>query len=355
MSLRHVLVTGGAGFVGSHLALGLKAAFAGVRVTALDNLQRRGSELALERLRAGGVDFQHGDVRCPEDLEAVPAFDLLVECSAEPSVHAGCDGSPLRVVQGNLGGAVHCFEAARRHGAAVLFLSSSRVYPIAALNALPFSEGASRFVLEGGGGAGSSAAGVGEGFALAGPRSYYGATKLAAEHLLEEYVFDGRLRALVYRCGVLAGPWQMGRVDQGFLSLWVARHHFERPLTYVGFGGEGKQVRDVLHVADLLDLVLVHLRDLAAWRGQVYNVGGGLEVSTSLRELTELCRTATGKTVPIDAEPATSPVDVRIYLSDCARVQAETGWRPRRSLAEIVDQTAVWVRAHERSLSAVLA
>ena len=110
-----ILITGGAGFVGSSLALMLKRDRADVQICAFDNLKRRGSELALERLRAHGVDFVHGDVRSPDDLADAGAFDLLLECSAEPSVHAGYDGSPAYVLQTNLTGTINCLEAARRH------------------------------------------------------------------------------------------------------------------------------------------------------------------------------------------------------------------------------------------------
>ena len=121
------LVTGGAGFVGSTLALLLQRDVAGIDVTAFDNLRRRGSELALDRLRAGGVTFRHGDVRSADDLSDAGPFDILIECSAEPSVHAGYDGSPAYVLDTNLTGAARCLDAARRYDASVVFLSTSRV------------------------------------------------------------------------------------------------------------------------------------------------------------------------------------------------------------------------------------
>src|SRR5262249_23536120 len=101
-----ILVTGGAGFVGSSLALAFKRNRSTTTVVVLDNLKRRGSELALERLRAGGVEFAHGDVRVSDDLAAVGPVDLLIEASAEPSVHAGYDGNPSYLIQSNLVGAV---------------------------------------------------------------------------------------------------------------------------------------------------------------------------------------------------------------------------------------------------------
>src|SRR5258706_5634547 len=104
LGYRRILVTGGAGFVGAHLALSLRRDLASCDVVAFDNLRRRGSELALPRLAAGGVQFVHGDVRRTEDFDAVGAFDLLLDCAAEPSVHAGHGESPRYAVDVNLTG-----------------------------------------------------------------------------------------------------------------------------------------------------------------------------------------------------------------------------------------------------------
>ena len=105
---------------------------------------------------------------------------------------------------------------------------------------------------------------------------------------------------MIDRCGVIAGPWQMGKVDQGVFTHWMLAHHFGNPLSYIGFGGEGKQVRDLLHVDDLVDLVERQLLDPAAWDGRTVNVGGGRECSLSLLETTEICRELTGNEVPIE-------------------------------------------------------
>ena len=134
-----ILVTGGAGFVGSNLASFFKRDRPDATVVAFDNLRRRGSELALSRLRAAGVEFRHGDVRNAEDLAEAGDFDLMIECSAEPSVHAGYGASPAYVINTNLTGTINCLEAVRRCGAALVFLSTSRVYPIAGLRALPLT------------------------------------------------------------------------------------------------------------------------------------------------------------------------------------------------------------------------
>jgi CDP-paratose 2-epimerase len=354
MNCKHLLITGGAGFVGSNLALFFRESFPDVAVTALDNLKRRGGELSLRRLQPAGVRFVHGDIRCLEDLEDLADFDVLIDCSAEPSVQAGVTGSPRYVLNTNLAGTLNCLESARLRGAAFLFLSTSRVYPMRRLNDLPFHEDASRFRWDQADVPGYSGHGVAEEFPLDGARSFYGSSKLACEQILQEYVHSYGLKALVNRCGVLAGPWQMGKVDQGVVTLWVARHYFQKPLQYVGFGGQGKQVRDLLHVRDLFDLLVLQMRGIERWRGQVYNVGGGLGVSVSLRELTGLCEEATGKRIAITPVPETSPVDIRIYLTDARRVQQDYGWRPTRMASRIVEDIHAWIHEQRNDLEGIL-
>jgi CDP-paratose 2-epimerase len=356
LEFSRILITGGAGFVGSNLSIALKESFGSVAVMAFDNLKRRGSELNLARLRRHGVDFFHGDVRCREDVDQWPAFDLLIDCSAEPSVQAGLDSSPMPVIANNLIGTIHCMESARRNNAALLFLSTSRVYPIAPLNGLAYLEEPTRFRWTGEEAVhGFSPHGVAEGFSLEGARSIYGATKLAAELLLQEYAYTYKMPVLINRCGILTGPWQMGKTDQGVVTLWLARHVFDRELTYIGYGGKGKQVRDMLHTADLFHLLCRQFTQPAAWDGRVYNVGGGSHVSASLLELTELCRHITGKTVAVRSRPETSPVDLRIYITDHRQASADFDWAPQRGVAVILSDIHCWLQANRDDLRDILA
>ena len=162
---KRILVTGGAGFVGSTLALSFKRDFPDVEVLALDNLKRRGSELNLPRLKEGGVVYHHGDIRNIEDLDSIGEVDLLLECSAEPSVLAGYGESPRYVIETNLSGTVNCLEIARRYDVDTIFLLTSRVYPIHTLNKLKFEEADTRFeLLETPDVVGVSLEGVGENF-----------------------------------------------------------------------------------------------------------------------------------------------------------------------------------------------
>jgi CDP-paratose 2-epimerase len=349
-----VLITGGAGFVGANLGVSLASRHPDWEVVALDNLMRRGSELNLARLRDAGIEFVHGDVREQDDLAAAGAFDVMIECSAEPSVLAGFADTSYSV-QTNLVGAFNCLERARQENAFVVFLSTSRVYPVAPQLELKLEESATRYELAAEQPVpGAGPLGISESFPLPGARTLYGATKLAAELLIEEYVDAFDLRAVVNRCGVIAGPWQMGKVDQGVFSWWLLSHHFGKPLNYIGFGGCGKQVRDLLHIDDLVDLVDEQLGDPERWSGSVANVGGGRECSLSLLETTELCRELTGNGVEIGSDPETRPGDVPIYLSDCSRLFSKTSWRPRRSPRDVLADLLTWTVAHEDSVAAAL-
>jgi len=295
-----LLITGGAGFVGSNLALRLKEDEPHSRIVVLDNLIRKGSELNLPRLRKAGIKFIHGDIRKPKDLKAAGGFDLMLECSAEPSVLAGYSGSPRYVIDTNLVGSINCFEAARQRRSDILFFSTSRVYPINAICGLDYVERKTRLEVKAKQKArGISLRGIAEDFPLDGPRSLYGATKLASEIILQEYIQMYGIRGIINRCAVISGPWQMGKVDQGFLVLWAARHLYGGELSYIGFGGKGKQVRDVLHIDDLYALLRLQLKDIRRHSGKIYNVGGGRDNSVSLCELTGICQRITGRKIRI--------------------------------------------------------
>lgn len=349
-----ILVTGGAGFVGGNLCVGLARRHPSWEVIALDNLMRRGSELNLPRLREHGIAFKHGDVREQSDLASVGEYDVMIECSAEPSVLAGYSDASYSV-QTNLVGAFNCLEAARAQGAFLVFLSTSRVYPVAPQLELQYVEDQSRFRFAADQPiSGASGSGISEDFPMAGARTLYGATKLSAEHLIEEYIESFGLRAVVNRCGVIAGPWQMGKVDQGVFSWWLLCHLFGRDLSYIGYGGSGKQVRDLLHIDDLLDLVDDQIQNAEIWRGVTANVGGGEPVSLSLLETTKLCQELTGNSINITAVAENRPGDVPIYLSDCSRLHATTAWRPRRDPKVVLNDILEWSTRHEGALREAL-
>ncbi|MEM6885552.1 MAG: NAD-dependent epimerase/dehydratase family protein [Verrucomicrobiota bacterium] len=347
-----ILITGGAGFVGSHLSLSAKKRFPNARVVAMDNLYRKGSELNVDRLGDAGCEFVAGDIRNRDDFPKGD-FELLLECSAEPSVLAGYEGSPDYLMQTNLMGTYECLEKCRQWGSKVIFFSTSRTYPIAPMEQHPWQEEPTRFVWMDQENGLISSSGVKEELVHSpGAKSLYGFTKYSSELLIEEYRRAFGLESVINRCSVIAGPWQMGKVDQGVVGLWVLRHYFKQSLSYIGYGGSGKQVRDVMHVADLCDLVCRQIAEFDQWEGWCGNVGGGLPVSLSLMELTEACEEVTGNSIEISSTPETRQADLRIFLADCTRIKGQYGWKPSRGVQDVVVDVFEWIRDHEKLIKA---
>ncbi|HSX29852.1 MAG TPA: NAD-dependent epimerase/dehydratase family protein [Candidatus Saccharimonadales bacterium] len=351
---KRILITGGAGFVGSNLAMRLREDLPKAEIVCLDNLKRRGSELAVRRLTNAGVQFIHGDIRSREDL-VMPRIDLLIECAAEPSVMAGIESSPDYLINTNLVGTLNCLELARKDDADVVFLSTSRVYPMQHINNLKFKETDTRFELvELQETSGASKHGIAEHFPLDKPRSLYGATKLISEIMIGEYTDTFHLRAIVNRCGVITGPWQMGKVDQGVVVLWVARHYFKKPLSYIGYGGTGKQVRDFIHIHDLYRAVKHQLDNFNDYSGEVYNVGGGLENSVSLQELTRLCEEVTGNKIDIASVIDERQADLISFVTDSRKFKQKSKLKWEKGPKETVQDIYKWIKENEDDLRPIL-
>lgn len=350
-----IVITGGAGFVGSTLCLQLKNKYPKYQIVAFDNLKRRGSELNLIDFKKENIEFIHGDIRNNEDLVSLGIFDVLIEASAEPSVTAGLDSDPTYVINNNLYGSINCFNACIKNKAKLIFLSTSRVYPIATIENANFIEQETRFAFEDKQEfTGISSKGISEKLALDGARSFYGTTKLASEMFINEYAEFYGLKAAVTRFGVIAGPRQMGKTDQGVVTLWMAKHFWKQPLKYIGYGGTGKQVRDILHVDDLVDLVDLQIHQIEKFEGKIYNVGGGLENSASLLEMTTICEKISGNKITITSEIETRPADLRIFVTDNSKIEAETGWKPKKSVETICRDIYDWIKQNELQLELIL-
>jgi len=356
MKYKNILITGGAGFVGSNLGLKLKAKYPDADIFTMDNLKRRGSELNIPRLKKANVNFIHGDIRNKEDFEEIESTDLILECSAEPSVLAGITSSPSYLTNTNLVGTINCLEFARQKKADFIFLSTSRIYPIDPINNLKYIEEKKRFNLADKQAiSGASKNGIAENFPLEGARSLYGTTKLCSELILQEYIYNYGLKGVINRCGVITGPWQMGKVDQGVFVLWVARHIFGGKLSYIGYGGTGKQVRDFIHIDDLFDILNIQLNDIEKFNGNTYNIGGGFENSVSLKELTEICEKITGKKIKIDSIKENRPADLKLFITDCGKIKKLTGWKPKKNAEETIKDIADWINENKESLKSILA
>ena len=146
----------------------------------------------------------------------------------------------------------------------------------------------------------------------------------------------------------------MGKSDQGVATLWVAKHHWKQPLKYIGYGGTGKQVRDILHIDDLIDLVDLQIHNIEQFNGKIYNAGGGLQNSASLLEMTAICEKITGNTIEILPEPENRPADLRIFVTDNSKIIKETGWAPKKSVTTVFEDIYRWIKDNEAQLETIL-
>ncbi|OHE67332.1 MAG: CDP-tyvelose epimerase, partial [Treponema sp. GWB1_62_6] len=276
-----ILITGICGFVGSTLAGSLAEDARDLTIYGIDNLSRPGSELNRAKLQARGVRVFHGDIRNGSDFSVIPAVDWVIDAAANPSVLAGIDGQTgsLQLIEHNLFGTVNVLEFCKTHGAGCILLSTSRVYSIKALSDLELGICGRSFCLKKGAKfpPGLTPRGIGETFSTAPPVSLYGSAKLASETLALEYGETFDFPVWINRCGVLAGAGQFGRQDQGIIAYWINGYLRRIPLSYRGFGGNGYQVRDVLHPRDLAPLLRKQMSaGLHGAHAKVINLGGGI-------------------------------------------------------------------------------
>jgi CDP-paratose 2-epimerase len=345
-----ILLSGVCGFVGSTLARAFAEAGAGHQLVGCDNFIRPGSETNRAELKRLGVKLFHGDLRLASDLECLPAVDWVIDAAANPSVLAGVDGrtSSRQLIEHNLGGTVNMLEYCKQHRAGFILLSTSRVYSISALAALPVEVRDHAFTLRPGGSPipGAGPGGLTEEFSTQAPVSLYGATKLASEALALEYGETYQLPVFVNRCGVLAGAGQFGRADQGIFAYWINAWLRQRPLRYIGFGGHGHQVRDCLHPRDLLPALARQMSAPAlAAADRIANFSGGLASARSLRQLSDWCAAHLGPhTVGVDAAPR--PFDIPWIVLDAAKAARLWQWQPATPTATILAEIAAHARAH---------
>jgi CDP-paratose 2-epimerase len=334
---RWTLVTGGAGFVGSNLVDRL--AREGRRVRILDNLSRPGVERNAEWLRqrhGGSVELLRADVRDGTTVEkALEDVGTVFHFAAQVAVTTSLD-DPREDFQVNLGATFELLEAIRRrrHPPRLFFTSTNKVY--GALPDVALSRDATRY------------SPVTEeirrhGIAESRPLDFhspYGCSKGGADQYVLDYARTFGLETVVFRMSCIYGPRQFGTEDQG----WVA-HFLLRALAgeTISLYGDGRQVRDLLFVEDLVEAFLRAEKNLPASSGQAFNVGGGPANTLSLLELLDLIAELTGKRPEVEHSPWRTG-DQRYYVSDTRRLQRLTGWQPQVGVRQGVGRLLQWLR-----------
>ncbi|MFZ4115256.1 MAG: NAD-dependent epimerase/dehydratase family protein [Chthoniobacterales bacterium] len=345
-----LLITGICGFVGHAVAQALKEYHEGLELVGIDNFIRPGSESNRSSLKKLGVQLFHGDLRSASDLEQLPKVDSVIDAAANPSVLAGIDGktSSRQLVEHNLGGTINLLEYCKRHRARFILLSTSRVYSIPPLAALPVKEENDAFYLveEESLPTGVSKHGVDESFSTEPPLSLYGSTKRASELLALEYGESFDFPVLINRCGVLAGAGQFGRADQGIFAYWINSCLRKQPLQYIGFEGSGYQVRDVLHPRDVAVLISRQLHgNYPSMKNRVINCSGGCDLAISLRQLSAWCAKRFGAH-EIISSMETRTFDIPWMVLDSRKAEQLWEWKPTWKGEEILEEIAKHAEAH---------
>ena len=214
-----ILITGGCGFVGSNLAIYLKKNLSNSKIFSLDNLYRNGSQINKKRLKIFKIINYKINIQDYKKISKLPKFDLIIDCCAEPAIEIS-DKDPDRIINTNLIGTFNILKKCQRDKSKIIFLSTSRVYSIDALRKLIKQKDLINKV--------NIKFEVNEKFQTNLPKSLYGFSKLSSEDLIKEYNYSNKIKYIINRFGVIAGPWQFGKQDQGFVSMWVAKHLFQK-------------------------------------------------------------------------------------------------------------------------------
>jgi CDP-paratose 2-epimerase len=322
------LITGGAGFIGCNLAHRLLTE-TNLRVRIFDNLARRGVEHNLAWLRslrsAARLEILQGDVRDARAVhDAVRDASEIYHLAAQVAVTTSID-DPRTDFETNALGTLQVLEAARRTGRKpfLLFTSTNKVY--GSLEGVAVEAADTRYQAVDPGFRGVTESEVLD------FHSPYGCSKGTADQYVRDYARIYNLPTVVFRMSCIAGPHQFGNEDQGWVAHFLYSGLAGLPITVYG---DGRQVRDILHVADLVDAMLAAREHRRSTRGQIYNLGGGMSRSTSVLELLRAIEAQLGR--PLDLRfSSMRPGDQPLYISNTGKLERDTGWQPRRSLADI--------------------
>tara|TARA_X000000950_G_scaffold232053_1_gene280869 strand:- start:1449 stop:2462 length:1014 start_codon:yes stop_codon:yes gene_type:complete len=332
----NILITGGCGFVGSNIAMYLKSK--NYKIDTLDNLSRKGSFYNLSLLKKLNIKNYKIDVCDFVKIKKLKKYDLIIDCCAEAAVEVSKKNID-KVFNTNLFGTLNILKKAKIDNTKIIFISSSRVYPLKNFENL-FKSSSNR----------SNLKMFNEKDNLYGARTLYGFTKLASEMMIEEFSYAFKIKYIINRCGVISGPLQFGKQDQGFVSLWIWNHLIKKNMSYIGYGGQGYQIRDVLHIIDLCELILLQIKKINKIYNKLFTIGGSKKSFTTLKNLTSICEKFTNNNIKFNNIKKTSVYDIPYYISDNKFASKTYGWKPKRNIEKIVNDTYLWLSANKSIL-----
>jgi CDP-paratose 2-epimerase len=332
------LVTGGCGFVGSNLAFYLLKQ--GHKVTVFDNLARHGASANLAWLRsAGDVTFVHGDIRNSFDVETLIRSlqpDVIFHLAGQVAMTTSMQ-NPRGDFEINVLGSINVLESIRQYSpeTAVIYASSNKVY--GNLGYLDLVETATRYQPR------LAERGVDESVAIE-FHTPYGCSKGAADQYMLDYARGFGLKTVVFRHSTIYGGRQFATYDQGWVG-WFCRQALEAstdpgrpPFT---ISGDGKQVRDLLHVSDAVRCYVAAYEHIEKARGEAFNIGGGIENSMSLLELFQMLEERLNVKLEYKQLPWRHS-DQKFFVADNQKASTLLAWSPLTNKSSGIDSVIAW-------------
>ena len=334
-----VLVTGGAGFIGANIAGHLHKK--GYEVTILDNFSRETAMRNKEYLEKNYPEIKiiRGDIRDFEAVkEAAKNKDCIIHCAAQVAVTTSMK-NPREDMEINILGTFNLLEVARKYCDKPVFIyfSTNKVYGDN-VNKIPLEELETRYDFADPEFKGK---GIPETFSTdANDHTPYGVSKYAAELYVRDYSCNFGIKGMANRCSCMYGKLQYGNEDQGWLAHFVISALLKKPITIYG---NGKQVRDILYVDDVIRLVELQIEKADEISGEAFNIGGGYENTISLLELLEKLKKKTE--LPEIKFAGWRPADQKVYYSDITKAGNLLGWKPKVSKEEGIEKLYWWVKS----------
>ena len=335
---KKILITGGCGFIGTNLSLFLKKQK--YSISTLDNLSRNGSSYNFNLLKKQKIKNYKINISDSKKISLLPKFDLIIDCCAEASVEIS-KKDVNRVIQTNLIGTINILNKSRKDKSDLIFLSSSRVNSILTINKITHNKILKKKP--------KISKLINETFDTRSPKSIYGLTKHASEMFIEEFSYAFNLKYIINRFGVIAGPLQFGKEDQGFVSLWIWSHFKKKNLKYIGYGGYGNQVRDLLHVQDLCEIIELQIKKIKSVNNHIFTIGGSKKNTISLNELTKICQKITFNKIKFKKVRKTSQYDIPYFVTDNKKITRVYKWKPKKNILDIINDTYKWM-VHQKKI-----
>ena len=336
-----VLITGGAGFIGVNTAK--RYIDKNAEVIIIDNLSRKGTNINLNWIKKHGkIKFYKIDIRDFESLNKIlkkeKCIDVVFHFAAQVAVTTSVV-DPRNDFEINAIGTFNLLEAIRKNSpkSIVIFSSTNKVY--GGLEQLKISEKSTRYELQ------EFKKGIPENFPMD-FHSPYGCSKGTADQYVRDYSRIYGLKTVVFRQSCIYGQHQFGIEDQGWVAHFAIQSLFNRPITIYG---NGKQVRDVLYVDDLIDAFELAIKNIKKTKGQIYNIGGGYKNQISLLEFISLLEKKLNKKIKLNFSDW-RPGDQKIFVSDNTKLEKELNWRPKINIEKGLNLLIKWIEENKHIL-----